>query len=303
MVVEVFGRFVMGIVVALALGACNWFYGLEPTELNPVTGGGTDLDLDSVPDDMDPCIAAKLDETEDYDRDLLPNLSDPCPFDDAMSQNGNPDTDQDGISDACDPFPQVPGDTRRCMMRFYNQDLNARLWHETDATPTWSSVSGALVADDDGMASTLAATLDLESSMQPTFDADVIAQGDPFAMHGVRMWARAADPASRDDVGCEIYGDRTYTRIAVALGDGRDIGMPMNLIGTPFPLSAALRIQLTLIPATGEIRCTISRFPDRWQVTAKATLIPGRLGFGSEGVQTQVTGLAIYDRQNVQPLP
>jgi hypothetical protein len=264
----------------LLLGSsCNWAFDIEDTELMPSTGGGTDLDLDSIPDDEDPCIAAMQDETDDYDRDELLTATDPCPFDPATSQNGNPDTDGDGVNDACDPFPTTSGDSRRCTMRFYNTDLNARLWKETSSTMVWSSSPGSLYANEDSLPSNLASTLDLEQVAEPTFDVTLFTSGDPFSTHGVRVWARAADPASRD------------------------VGTPMMLTGTPFPLASSLRIQLTLEPATGAIRCTVSRPPDRWVVTATAPLGAGHLGFGAEGAQVQVTGVAIYDRTTILPLP
>ncbi|HSD88221.1 MAG TPA: hypothetical protein VLB44_11925 [Kofleriaceae bacterium] len=291
-------------VVALALMGCNAFFGLEETQLKPSVGGDTDLDLDGIPDGMDPCIAAMLDATDDYDNDDVLNSTDPCPFDPANDPKGNPDMDLDGVNDACDPFPAMAGDTHRCTMRFYNTDLNARLWHETDATPTWSSVPGMLYANEDGLPSTLAATFDLEKVAEPTFDVSLYTTTqETGSNHGARVWVRAADPASRDDVGCEVYGNSTYTRIAIALGDGRDVGTPMMLLGTPFPLGSELRMQVTVIPATGMIRCVVSRYPDRWTVSAPATLGRGTFGFGSEGFQMQVHGLAIYDRSAVVALP
>ena len=76
-----------------------------------------------------------------------------------------------------------------------------------------------------------------------------------------------------------------------------------NAMFCGFPLGAALRIQVTVVPATGTIRCTVSRFPDRWTVTATSPLPAGRFGFGAEGLQMQVQGLAIYDRAEVIALP
>jgi hypothetical protein len=297
-----------GVLVCLcATAACNLVYDLEETKLAPAVGGGTDIDLDSIEDTMDPCIAAMLDAEDDYDSDSIPVMTDPCPFDEATSPNGNPDTDGDGVNDACDPFPMMAGDSRRCTMRFYNTDLNSRLWKETDATPAWSSTPGSLYVDDQdsGMASSLASTLDLERGVaEPTFDvATQNSARELGAVRGIRVWVRAADPASRDDIGCEVFGDQTYTRIAIALGDGRDLGTPMMLTGTPFPLASALRIRVTVIPAEGTIRCTVSRYPDRWTVTATSPFPMGTLGFGAEGLQLQVTGLAIYDRTAVVAVP
>jgi len=294
----------IAVVLWLGLTGCNQFFGLEETKLVPGVGGGTDLDLDGVSDEQDPCIAAMLDATDDYDRDDIPNSMDPCPFDPANSANGNPDGDNDGVNDACDPFPTMAGDSHRCTMRFYNTDLNARLWHETDTMPTWSSVPGMLYANDDGLPSTLVATLDLEKVAEPTYDVSLYTTTQETSSdHGARVWVRAADPSSGDDVGCEIYGNTTYTRIAIALGDGRDVGTPLMLSGTPFPLGSELRMQVTVIPGTGVIRCVVSRFPDRWTVSAPATLGMGKLGFGSEGFQMQVHGLSIFDRSTVTPLP
>jgi hypothetical protein len=207
------------------------------------------------------------------------------------------------VNDACDPFPALAGDSRRCTMQFFNTDLNSRLWHETTGTTLWSSVPGMLYANEDTAPSSLGATIDLEQVAEPTFDVPIYTTGDAFSTHGVRVWARAADPSSRDDIGCELYGNRTYTRIAVALGDGRDLGTPRMLTGTPFPFDADIRIQLTLQPATGQIRCTVIYPPYRWVVSATGTLGSGHVGFGAEGAQVQIHGLAIYDRTAIVPLP
>ncbi len=296
-----------GVLVCLCVTGCNFVYDLEETKLAPAVGGGTDIDIDGIDDTMDPCISALLDAEDDYDNDDIPVMTDPCPFDPANSQSGNPDTDGDGVNDACDPFPMVAGDSRRCTMRFYNTDLNSRLWKETDPTPDWTSSPGSLYVDDrdSGVASSVAATIDLERGVaEPTFEVYTQNSAHELGLtNAIRVWVRAADPASRDDIGCEIYGDQTYTRIAIALGDGRDVGTPMMLTGTPFPLASALRVQVTVVPTDGTIRCTVSRFPDRWTVTATSPFPMGRFGFGAEGLQLQVHGLAIYDRTDVVALP
>ena len=288
------------VVVYLAAG-CNQVFGLEDTERAPDIGGGTDLDLDGVSDDQDPCLASAQDAVEDTDRDMLTNLDDPCPWDDAAQTLG--DADQDKLPNECDPFRDSAGDTRRCTMRFLNPDLNARLWHERDGTSEWIPFPGALTSMSFESTASVVSTIDVVGMGEPTLDVDLIIHSDPSITHAVQTWARAADATSPNDLGCELSGNTTYTRLAIVLGDGRDLASQM--IATPFPLAAGMRMRLTYAADTvsPNLRCTVSRYPDQWTVTASTALPPGRIGFGVVGGQLQVTGLAIYDRTSPLPVP
>ena len=288
------------VVVYLAAG-CNQVFGLEDTERAPDLGGGTDLDLDGVSDDSDPCLASAQDEVEDSDRDKLANRDDPCPWDDAALTLG--DADGDKIPNECDPFQTASGDTRRCTMRFLNPDLNARLWHERDGTAEWIPFAGALSTMSFDATASVVSTIDLVGMGEPTLDVDFIIQSDPTIDHAVQTWARAADATSPNDLGCELYGNSTYTRLAIVLGDGRDLATKM--IFTPYPLATGMRMHLTYAAdsVSPNLRCTVSRFPDTWTVSAAMALPPGRVGFGVVGGQLQVTGLAIYDRASPLSVP
>jgi hypothetical protein len=132
----------------------------------------------------------------------------------------------------------------------------------------------------------------------------MIANGSSAAFHAVRVWARAADPATRDDVGCELSGDGTSIRIAVVLGDGRDVGTPKSVFA-PFPLGIDLRAQMSAGPdsLSPNIRCSFAWQTMRYTVTAAQALPAGQVGFGAEGTQLSITGLVVYDRDAVLPYP
>jgi hypothetical protein len=246
-------------------------------------------------------VAAAQDEAEDSDRDLLTNRDDPCPWDDAALTLG--DADMDGISNECDPFQTAAGDTRRCTMRFLNPDLNAHLWRERDGTTEWVPAPGSLSTMSFDATASVVSTIDMVAMGEPTLDVDLIVQSDPTINHAVQTWARAADATSPNDLGCELSGNSTYTRLAIVLGDGRDLANQM--IFTPFPLATGMRMRLTYAADTvsPNLRCTVTRYPDRWTVSATMALPPGRIGFGVAGGQVQVTGLAIYDRTSPLPVP
>lgn len=304
------GRLLL-VAVVLSVGAsCNQVFGLKQTEVAPFGGGdgdgggsnGPDLDLDGLPDDGDPCVAAALDLTQDEDQDELTNLDDPCPLDDTRM---NPvDGDLDQIPNTCDPFPARAGDTKRCVMTFNNTDLNGKLWQETDALAKWETTAGNLHTVDAFGISNIVSTIRIDGSAQPSYDVDMTANGSASTFHAVRVWARAANPATPGDVGCEISGDANSVRLAVVLGDSRDFGAK-TLVGKAFPVVVDLRIQMSAGPdaLVPNMRCSFAWGIERHTVTAPLALPAGQVGFGAEDTQLSVTGLVVYDRADVQPYP
>jgi hypothetical protein len=299
------GRYVRVLGLVVIGASCNQVFGLDPTQPAPVgddVAGGVDVDLDGIPDDLDPCIAAASDITQDEDQDGIINGDDPCPLDDTTQSPLDGDGDQ--ITNACDPFPATPGDTRRCAMTFNNTDLNLRLWHESDTLAKWETVPGALHTVDSNDVANLVSTIRIDGSAQPSYDVQMIANGSSVGFHAVRVWARAADPATRDDVGCELSGDAMSIRIAVVLGDGRDVGSPKSVFA-PFPLGIDLRAQMSAGPdsLSPNMRCSFAWQSVRHTVTAPLALPAGQVGFGTETTQLSITGLVVYDRDVVQPYP
>jgi len=297
------GRLALVLGLGTATAGCNQVFGLDPTVAAP--GGDdvidVDLDLDGIPDDRDSCLAAAADLTQDEDYDGLPNGDDPCPLDDTTQ--APLDTDSDGVTDLCDPFPSH-GDTKRCAMMFNNPDLTMRLWHESDGLMKWGTTAGDLHTVDGQGVTNIASTIRIDGSAQPTYDVSMIANASSAAFYTVRVWARASDPATPNDVGCELAGDANHVRVAVVLGDGRDFGA-RTLVGTPFPVGIGLRIRMSVGPdaLSPNMRCSFAWEFQRHTVTAPLVLPVGEVGFGTEDTQVSITGLVVYDRDDVQPYP
>lgn len=290
--------------LAVAAG-CNQVYGLDQTQLTPVEAGvivGADLDLDSIPDDFDDCLAPMRDAADDYDVDGAPAATDLCPFD----PDPVVDIDGDGIPDACDPFPKAAGDRRRCYMSFGSTDLNARLWKPRDDKDEWTSREGELFTKTPTATSGLVSTIDLEVPVQTTFDAAVTLNNASPGIYAFRVWARAADAPDNRELGCELSGDANSTRFAVVRGNDMDIPGGASTAFLAFPRSVPVRIRLTLAPSgTGvDIRCAFAWAAVEGVVKAHVDdMPPGRVAFGTENLQAAVSALAIYERDMVEPLP
>jgi len=281
---------------------CNQVYGLDQTELLPLEAGiGVDLDLDGLPDEVDPCLAPMRDAEDDYDGDALAAATDPCPFDAASSG----DMDGDTLHDVCDPFPNASGDRLRCYMSFGSTELNGRLWKARDATGDWTSREGELFTKVAGPISGLVSTLELAPAAQTTLDAAVTLSNASTGIYGFRLWARAADAYDNQELGCELSGDAMSTRLAIVRGNDMDVPGGASTVFLPFPRSLPARIRLTLAPSgTGmDVRCAFSA-PVETVVKAHIDgMPPGRVAFGTENLQAFVSALAIYERDTVEPLP
>ena len=271
---------------------CNQFYGLEPTKLRP--GSDFDLDFDGVSDDVDPCIASASDAEEDSDNDGTTNATDACP-----SDPGGADGDGDGIADACDPFPALAGDRRRCTMTFVNADLNRQFWIQHGGTgDEWEFTNGHL-ATRPLASSSAVPDFDLDSAPSSTLDARVFASPDIEATKSFRIWLRTADARS-SDVSCELSGDRVTSLLSLR-GNGK-IYASQSMIA--FPAGNEFRIIATRT-ATGDVRCTVTRNGVPTVVRANAPLGAGRFGFyfdsGPSDATIRVETLAIYERDDVTP--
>ena len=117
----------------LALSGCHLVFGLQRGDDAVVVDAGpdavpdvavADLDKDGIDDLIDTCIATAADGEADDDGDMLPNASDPCPFNSVHYGNA----DGDAIPDACDPFTSSAGDHPLCVMTFADTALANALW-------------------------------------------------------------------------------------------------------------------------------------------------------------------------------
>ena len=281
---------------------CNWLYGLDETKLRP--GTGVDLDLDSIPDDFDDCIAPMRDAEDDLDADQLVAANDPCPFDGASAG----DTDGDTLHDTCDPFPSTLGDRQRCYMSFSSIALNDRIWKARDTTNQWTSSEGQLSTKTLGVTSGLVSTLELAPAVQSTLDAVVTLTPPADGHTAFRIWGRAAETFDNQELGCELSGDSTGQatgiRVAVVRGNDVDVASTSGLLA--FPMFIPVRVRMTLAASgTGmDVRCVFSWSTVEAQVKAHIDEEPpGRVAFGVENAIAQVLALAIYERDTIAPLP
>jgi hypothetical protein len=269
---------------------CNEFYGLEPTKLRP--GSGADLDFDGITDDEDPCIASASDAEEDSDNDGTTNAKDSCP-----SDPGGTDGDGDGIVDACDPFPAMPGDRRRCTMTFVNADLNRQFWLQHGGNgDEWEHSNGHLESRPQA-SSSVVPNFDLDSAPSSTLDARVFASPHTDAQKRFKIWLRTAD-ATQTNVACEMAGDTTSSLLSIT-GNGK-IYASQSMI--PWPAGNEFRMIATRTMA-GDVRCTVTRNGVPTIVRANVPLGAGRFGFyfdsGPSDASIRVETLAIYERDEV----
>ena len=289
--------------VAALLAGCNQIYGLDPTTVVDA-GPFIDLDLDGVADSADRCLAPVRDEMDDLDADGVRAKDDPCPM-----GVGSANADGDALPDVCDPFPSAGGDRLRCYMSFGSTELNARLWKLRGTATEWTSREGELYAGipANDVTSGFVSTLDLEVGKQTTFETFVaLANGIDAGPYAFRVWARAADAPNNAELGCEISGNAGSVRLAVVRGDDMDIAATTVMTGFPLTVDGVL-FRLTIAPsgAGADIRCTFewNNFAARSAKAHVDQMVPGRFAFGTQNLAANVAALAIYDRDDVQPLP
>lgn len=287
--------------VVLLLAGCNQIYGLDPTTIREA-GLLTDIDLDGVGDDVDPCLAPVRDEIDDMDADGVLAKDDACPFDDVQGT----DADADGVPDACDPFRTSGGDRLRCYMSFGSTELNARLW-KGRGTMDWTSREGELYVTLLDHPTGVVSTIDLEGT-QTTFETFVsLANSNTTGPYAFRLWARAAETPDNKELGCEISGTSgSPASVRVAVVRGNDMDIAARTLFTPFPLAFPTRVALTIARGGSgvDVRCRFrwSTFDEAVKATV-AEMPVGRVAFGTEELAANVSALAIYERDDVQPLP
>jgi hypothetical protein len=282
------------------LAGCNQVFGNQPVDLidaAPLVDEGPDFgdrDRDGVPDPMDTCIQSIWDREGDWDGDAEINKSDGCPFD-----YESVDSDGDMIWNECDPFIALPADRVRCMMAFRNPTLDAELWTARDGSDAaWNYLSaltgngvGSIVADEsfEGPRTT---SYDLVSyASNPT---------DSASDGAVTLWVRASPSASPTDVGCEVSGNATSSRIAVVGGTD-----PPMAIGAP--LVRLSKIDATLEPdEVTNLRCTATFLGTTGYMTVTAKghvqLTAGHVAFGVRNTSAIFSALGIYERDDAPPL-
>ena len=281
-------------VLALAPG-CNQVYGLEPTKLRDDVDamGLPDRDRDGIPDPEDGCISAGADLTADSDVDGAINMEDLCPF--YFSESA--DADADNVYDECDPLPMLGGDRRRCVMAFQSPTINSELWApRTGESSTWNLLgttgltgqgSGALVAEER-----------FEGPVTTSYTLAIAPVVPPTTTSAVTLWLRTRETSAASDVGCELRGDGTSSRLKI-LGS-----TPVASVQIARPVGSAAQLQATISPTApsgrANVRCRVHvantfMFPT---VSAEVALPAGNLAFAVDGAAWRFVGLMIMDRDD-----
>jgi hypothetical protein len=219
------------VVVMISFAACA-----APTD--------PDLDSDGLTDDEDPCPAGISDEAVDVDGDGKDATVDLCPHD-ANAAAG--DLDGDGIPEACDPFPvEQRLDVRRCITSYRVRWMNASHFHARAGERIWNLVPPLRAANDENVSMVSSFKLVGPQYRSVTFDVVGTARfrdGDPTS--NFRVWLRAVDSPSNQDVACGIDGGVSGQGSVFIWADNtrQAIRPLLRPINGPFRLRATVQTQ------------------------------------------------------------
>ncbi len=274
---------------------CNQLFGLDPVRQEQVDADLSDADLrpdldsDGIADVEDPCIAGPIDELVDLDFDDIPSGSDPCPFD----ANDLSDPDQDGIAGSCDPFPQLAGDHRRCLMAFRDIDLNPLLWRPRPDNASWDL---QMMSTRGVRTGAVVAVTPLEAPTMTTYAIyGLVGSQPPTGTNRFRMIVRGAIDDSASDVGCELTRRAGGFDLAVVPSG---VTVPLDMFNNYFLL------RVTFAPTDAgsgpNLRCDLSLAGGAAaSVSDRITLPAGLPGFAVNELDVRLIGLTIYERVDV----
>ena len=168
----------------LAMG-CNQVFGVEAAKL-------ADAYVADAPPD------AFVFPNDDEDGDTIPNETDNCP---GIYNPNQADGDHDGVSDACDPHVNTPGD-HIAVREFFNGPFYALT---PDLAANWQLAGGTLTTTGDP--STINAQLQLAAMPLPAPTLEVGLDVGAFGPPGSPGPAILLTVAFPGDAGlCEVYG-------------------------------------------------------------------------------------------------
>lgn len=277
----------------LACG-CNQLFGIEHTVQSTVDANlmdadlRADIDADGLADIVDPCIAGPIDELHDLDLDGIPNGVDTCPFDAAKA-----DVDQDGVSGACDVFPVLPGDRRRCVMSFRDYDLNPLLWRPRPGEEGWDVTYMTARSARSG---TIVAVTPLEGTGTTTIEVHASLGVGPTSADGgtFRLIVRGNPVTAGTDTGCEV------TR---GIG-GLDLATVPAGVKTSVPTASSdFLLSATFVPSgttdAPNLRCTLDTLGGVVGSFALNVELPGgRVALSATNLDVTVKGLGVYERDD-----
>jgi hypothetical protein len=278
--------------VAVALVACNQVYELEPTVLESF-----DRDGDGIDDAVDNCPDVANANQNDEDHDVVGDRCDNCPL--ARNTDQSEHGDSDGIGDACDPRPVVPGDCLILVDTLLDAAAFSAHWKilaEPGDTPDVRADSGvitvtphasyrvAIIAlDDDGVA------------LGGTYDVEVAARVAPVVAYDAIVGAISNASTANSGFGCNVYGNT-------------DEIVLITLNGTPGPTAAMSSlpvlepIVLRLAVDDTTLRCRVEHGVAVGAIEAPRTLqLSGGPGAFVRLITTHIDSFAAYQRRGTCP--
>ena len=283
-----------GAALLLLACACNQVFGIEPVEQSTVDASlmdadlRADLDADGLADDVDHCIAGPIDELLDLDSDDIPSGVDACAFDPSAL-----DRDQDGVAAACDSFPDLAGDRRRCVMNFRDYDLNPLLWRPRPGHDGWDARYMTTSATRGG---TIVAVTPLEGTGTTSIQVyAALGVGTPTADGGTfRLIVRGSPLDDASDTGCVVTRSNGSYQLSFLPPVA---SLTLAAEGSLFLLTA------TFVPGetggSANLRCTLDTLAGRAaSATGKVELPGGRVALSATNLDIAIYGLGVYERDD-----
>jgi hypothetical protein len=252
-------------IVLIAAGGCNQLLGIKP--VTPTAK----------------CAA------DDDDCDMIPDGLDLCPADPDDGSDG----DGDGVGDACDPSPSLPGDS---IAAFYSM--------QTD-DPQWTSAGGAWTFDHSALVQTAVVDGSVKhpapTNIEPTIEVVV----EPtFALDGSSVWVYGLVQPSNLYLVCRVVHHDTGDVLELLYG-GNLTTLTLAQSTGPLTTGTQLRLYLGQLPdANHSVRCRAHYDTVGVEVGLDPVLSRtlGRASFASISLETQQASAAfdsvtVYTRQ------
>ena len=251
-------------------------------------GTPADLDADGVPNEADNCKDRHNPDQHDEDADGVGDVCDNCPHvaNASQAQTGESAT-PNGAGDACDPRPQLPGDT---IQKFYSfhvppaGTMTEGTWALENDTYRFAGGFGALIVTGVRDKVVVEVAGSLESSTQELWLA--ISAGEANGRyHSCGYW---------DCVQCGQPTDFHNAYIEYYDGNGFD-----ELAGNhdrPQRLTGAFTIRMAADSTTDRIACTTSdpRGAATRTFNAATLLTPGRIAVRSDFAAYRLRYLVVF---------